>query len=113
LLLFVALYVALHRVCIRTLDELIVMKARCRLRFERRVDAAIYESISEIKTRTQSSEYGVVATDKHSGLSGRGCVEWHVWLLSGPDAMEQDSQLARYRNDSLALGLLATALCQM
>jgi hypothetical protein len=88
LLLFVALHVALHRVCIRTLDELIVMKARCRLGFERRVDAAIYEPISEIKTRTQSSEHGVVATDKHGGLSGCSYVEWHVWLLSGPDAME-------------------------
>jgi hypothetical protein len=29
-----------------------------------------YESITEIKTRTQSSERGVVATDKRGGLSG-------------------------------------------
>ena len=40
-------------------------------------------------------------------------MERHVRLLRGPDAMEQDSQLARYRNYSLALGLLATSCCQM
>ena len=61
--------------------------------FERGVDAAIYESISGIKTRTQSSEHGVVATVKHGDLLGGNCVERHIWFLGDPEAMEQDGQL--------------------
>jgi hypothetical protein len=40
--------------------------ARCRLGFSRRVDAASYRTASlRAKVGTQSSEHGVVATDKH------------------------------------------------
>jgi len=59
LFLFVALQVVLHRVFIRTLNELFLIEARCRLGFERRVDAAIYLTALETKTLTQSSEHGV------------------------------------------------------
>jgi hypothetical protein len=83
------------------------MQARCRLGFERKVELLFIGSASWAKTRTQSPKQGVVATGKHGGLSGCSCVERHVRVLSGPDAMEQDSQLARYRNYGLALGLLA------
>jgi hypothetical protein len=89
------------------------MQARCRLGFERRVDAAIYRSASWAKTRTQSSEHGVVATGKHSDLSGCSCVERHVRLLRGPDAMEQYGQLARDRDNGLALGLFTASCCKV
>src|SRR5271156_6923729 len=85
------------------------MQARCRLGFERRVDAAIYRSDSWAKTRTQSSEHGVVATGKDGDLSGCSCVERHVRLLRDPDAMEQNGELTRYCDHSLALGLLAAS----
>ena len=42
------------------------MQARCRLGFERRVDAAIYQTTFMAKVGSQSSEYGVIATGKHS-----------------------------------------------
>ena len=61
------------------------------------------------KTRTQSSEHGVVATGKHDHLSRSYCVERHIRLLRSPEAVKQNGQLACYRNDGLALGLLATA----
>ena len=61
------------------------------------------------KTRTQSSEHGVVATGKHVDLSGCLFVERHVRLLSAPEVMEQHGQLPRYGNDGLALSLLATS----
>jgi hypothetical protein len=89
------------------------MQARCRLGFERRVDAAIYQTASEAKTRTQSSEHGVVATGKHGDLLGGSFVERHVQLLRGPEAMEQDSQLTRKGNYGLALGLLAATSREM
>jgi len=38
------------------------MQARCRLGFERRVDAAIYQTVFMTKVGSQSSEHGVVAT---------------------------------------------------
>jgi hypothetical protein len=62
----VATHVALHRVSIRTLEELFLMQARCRLGFERRVDAAIYRTAFMAKVGSQSSEHGVIATGKHS-----------------------------------------------
>jgi hypothetical protein len=89
------------------------MQARCRLGFERKVELLFIGSASWAKTRTQSPKQGVVETGKPGSLSGCSCVERHVRLLSGPDAMEQYSQLARYRNYGLALGLLATSCCQM
>jgi hypothetical protein len=51
------------------------------------------------KTRTQSSEHGVVATDKHGLSLKRLLVEGHVGLLGGPESMEQDGELTGYRND--------------
>ena len=42
------------------------MQARCRLGFERRVDAAIYQTAFMAKVGSQSSEHGVIATGKHS-----------------------------------------------
>jgi len=85
------------------------MQARCRLGFERRVDAAIYQSASKAEVGSQSSEHGIVATGKHVDLSGRLFVERHVRLLSAPEVMKQHGQFARYGNDSLALGPLATS----
>ena len=85
------------------------MQARCRLGFERRVDAAIYRTASRAETRTQSSAHGVVATGKHGGLSGCSFVERHVRLLGAPEAVKQHGQLAGYCNDGLTLGLLATS----
>ena len=61
------------------------------------------------KTRTQSSEHGVDATVQHGDLLGCSCVERHVGFLVSPEAMKQDSQLPRYCNHSLALGLLPTS----
>ena len=43
----VAVVIALHRVCIRTLMSWKRSLARCRLGFERRVDAAIYRTALE------------------------------------------------------------------
>jgi hypothetical protein len=60
------------------------MQARCRLRFERRVDAAIYRSALKTKVGSQSSEHGIVATSKHHDRSSGCGVERHVWFLSGP-----------------------------
>ena len=61
------------------------------------------------KTRTQSSEHGVVATGKHGDLSGHLFVERHVRLLGAPEAVKQHGQLAGYCDNGLALGLLATS----
>ena len=86
------------------------MQARCRLGFERRVDAAIYRSASKAEVGSQSSERGVVvATGKHVDLSGCLFVERHVRLLGAPEAVKQHGQLACYGNNGLALGLLATS----
>jgi len=61
------------------------------------------------KTRTQSSEHGVVATGKQD--HGLGClfVERHVRLLGTPEAVKQHGKLACYGNNGLALSLLATS----
>ena len=85
------------------------MQARCRLGFERRVDAAIYRSASKAEVGSQSSEHGVVATGKHVDLSGCLFVERHVRLLGAPEVMKQHGQLARDGNNGLAFGLLATS----
>ncbi len=85
------------------------MQARCRLGFERRVDAAIYRTAFMAKVGSQSSEHGVIATGKHGHLLGGLFVERHVQLLGAPEMMKQHGQLARNGNDGLALGLLATS----
>ncbi len=61
------------------------------------------------KTRTQSSEHGVVATGKHGHLSGGLFIERHVRLLDAPEAMKQHGKLAGYCNNGLVLSLLATS----
>jgi hypothetical protein len=58
------------------------------------------------KTRSQSSEHGVVATGEHGYYSSSFCVEGHVWFLGGPETMEQHCQLARDCNNRLIPGLL-------
>ncbi len=65
------------------------------------------------KTRTQSSEHGVVATGEQGHHLGRFFVERYVRLLRAPEAMEQHGQLAGYGNNGLALGLLAASGSQM
>ena len=65
---FVAPHVALHRVSIRTLDELSWCKLGAGWGSRGRVDAAISRSASRTKTRSQSSEHGVVATGEHDHL---------------------------------------------
>ncbi len=57
------------------------MEARCRLGFERRVDAAISQPALKAKTRSQSSEHGVVATSDMNISSSSFCVEGDVGLL--------------------------------
>jgi hypothetical protein len=83
--------------------------ARCRLGFERRVDAAISRSASGTKTRAQSSEHGVVATGEHDHLLGSLCVEGDIRLLRDPDAMEQDCQFACHSDHGLIPRLLAAS----
>ena len=85
------------------------MQARCRLGFERRVDAAISRTASKAEVGSQSSEHGVVATGKHVDLSGCLFVERHVRLLGAPEAVKQHGKLAGYGNDGLTFGLLASS----
>jgi hypothetical protein len=85
------------------------VQARCRLGFERRVDAAIYRSASKAEVGSQSSEHGVVATGEHGDLSGSLFVKRHVHFLSAPEVMKQHSKFAGYGNDSLTSGLLASS----
>jgi hypothetical protein len=61
------------------------------------------------KTRTQSSEHGVVATGKLGYLLGGVFIERHIRLLRAPEAVKQHGQLAGYCNNGLTLGLLATS----
>jgi hypothetical protein len=85
------------------------MQARCRLGFERRVDAAISRSAFTAKTPSQSSEHGVVATGQHDHLSGSLGVEGRIRLLRDPDAMEQDGQFTCYSDHGLVPGLLTAS----
>ena len=65
------------------------------------------------KSRSQSSEHGVVATGEHVDLSSSLFVERHVRLLGAPEVMKQHRKLAGYGNDGLAFGLLATSGSQV
>ena len=89
------------------------MQARCRLGFERRVDAAIYWSALKTKVGSQSSERGIVATGKDRHRSGGCGIERHVGFLGGPDSMEQHCKLASNGNNSLTPGLLAASGCEV
>ena len=88
-------------------------RARCRLGFERRVDAAIYQpalkdqnAVAVIGTRgCRNRETG----DLLSSL----CVERHIRFLRGPEAMEQERQLTRYCNYSLIPRLPASSGSQV
>jgi hypothetical protein len=103
----------LHRVSIRTLEEPFREQARCRLGFERRVDAAISRPALKTKADSQSSGHGVIATGEHHQASSCRSVERYVWLLRDPDAVDQDSQLPSDCNDCFVPGLFATSSCQM
>jgi hypothetical protein len=85
------------------------MQARCRLGFERRVDAAIYRSASKAEVGSQSSEHGVVATGEHVDISSSLFIERHIRRLSAPEMMKKHCKLASYCNDGLAPGLLAAS----
>jgi hypothetical protein len=89
------------------------MQARCRLGFERRVDAAICVSAFKAKADSQSSEHGVVATGEHDHSSSGLFVEGHVRLLRRPDAVEQNGQLTRHGHDCFVPRLLASSCSQM
>src|ERR1700678_4775515 len=102
-------FVALHRVSIRTLDELSWCKLGAGWGSRGESMLPFIGRRWKTKTRTQSSEHGVVATGKHVDLSGCLFVERHVRLLGAPEVMKQHGQLARDGNDGLALGLLATS----
>ena len=65
------------------------------------------------KTRTQSSEHGVVATGEDRHHSSSQSIERHVWFLSGPEAMKQYGQLAGNSHHGLALSLLAASCSQV
>jgi hypothetical protein len=89
------------------------MQARCRLGFERRVDAAISQTALE-----GQNAHAVIGTrcrrnGKHGYLLGRCFVEGHVRLLGIPEMMEQYGQLAGDRNNGLALGLFTASSGQM
>ena len=60
------------------------------------------------KTRTQSSEHGVVATGEHIDLLSSLFVERHIRSLGAPE-MKQHRKLAGHGNDGLTSGLLATS----
>src|SRR5271156_1412719 len=77
------------------------MQARCRLGFERRVDAAIYRSASKAEVGSQSSEHGVVATGEHVDLSSSLFVERHIRSLGAPEMMKQHRKFAGHGNDGL------------
>lgn len=64
-----AICAALHRISIRSLDELSLTQARCGLGFERRVDAAIDRSALKTRVGPHSTEHGVIATGEHAGLA--------------------------------------------
>ena len=85
------------------------MQARCRLGFERRVDAAIYRSASKAEVGSQSSEHGVVAMGEHVDLSSSLFVERHIRSLGAPEMMKQHRKLAGHGNDGLTSGLLSTS----
>ena len=82
-------------------------EARCRLGFSRRIDAVIYRAGLEGQNALAVIGTRGVATRKHKHSSGSFCVKGDVRLLRGPDAMEQNCQLACYRNNRLVLGLFA------
>jgi hypothetical protein len=85
------------------------MQARCRLGFERRVDAAIYRSASKAEVGSQSSEHGVIATGERVDLSSSLFVERHIRSLGAPEMMKQHGKLASHGYDGLTSGLLATS----
>ena len=105
----VASDVALHRVCIRTLDELSWCKLGAGWGSRGESMLPFLGRSSKTKTRTQSSEHGVVATGKHVDLSSSLFVKRHIRLLRAPETVKQHGQLAGYCNNGLALGLLATS----
>lgn len=82
------LFVALHRVSIRTLYELSWCKLGAGWGSRGESMLPFIGRPRKAKTLTQSSEHGVVATGKHVDLSGRLFVERHVRLLSAPEVME-------------------------
>ncbi len=65
------------------------------------------------KTRTQSSEHGVIATGKYRDRSSGYGIERHVRFLYCPEAMEQYGQLASDSHNGFTLSLLATSGSQM
>ena len=82
-------FVALHRVSIRTLDELSWCKLGAGWGSRGESMLLFIGRSRKAKTRTQSSEHGVVATGEHGDLLGRFFVERYVRLLRAPEAMEQ------------------------
>jgi hypothetical protein len=64
------------------------------------------------KPDTQSSEHGVVATNKHHPFTSSSCIERNVWLLGDPDPMKQHSKLSGNRYDGTIACLLASTRCQ-
>jgi hypothetical protein len=60
--------------------------------FERRIDAAIYQTAFTAKVGSQSSEHGVVATGRHDHLSNC-CIKRLIGILRNPYAMEQNGSL--------------------
>ena len=79
--------------------------ARCRLGFERRVDAAIYQTVLEGQNATQSSERGGWQRVTLCGL----LKERDVRLLRRPKVMSKTAACATATTD-LLLRLLAAAL---
>jgi hypothetical protein len=105
----VAPHVALHRVSIRTLEELSCCKLGAGWGSREEPVLLFIGRSQRTKTRTQSSEHGVVATGKHRHRSSGYGIERHVRFLCGPEAVEQNSQLASNSHDGLTLSLLAAS----
>jgi hypothetical protein len=96
----------LHRVSIRTLDEL--SSGKLGAGWDSRGESMLpFLSRSwKAKTRSQSSEHGVVAKEKVGHSSSSLFVEGHVRLLRRPDVVEQNFQLPCNRDDRLVPGCL-------
>ena len=64
------------------------------------------------KRDTQSSEHGVVATNRHLPFTSSSSIERNVWFLGGPDAVKQHSKLSGNCDDGSIPCLFAPTRCQ-
>ena len=63
------------------------------------------------KPDAQSSEHGVVVTNRHHPFTSSSSVERNVWLLGDPDPMKQHGKLSGNCDDGSIPCLLASSRC--